>query len=625
MSAVVSPTPSPSPQEIDSNNSTSNADDPELEGRTISMEGDSQPQPQPQSQHEQLLRQGSDASSSSSSTSSSGGEHEDENASGVVTLVGSTANLCSATLGAGILALPYAFYQSGIICGLLLLLISAWATSSSIELLVETYDRLKVSTYEKAVEKVLGVKCRKIVEVSILIFCCGTAVGYVIAVGDIIERVVPFLTRSQTRVAMSCVWLVAMLPLSCLRKMKSLECASSVGIISIGTLLVAAIVHLVRDSGSSNIIGGSGGDVYFYGLEEDYIDDHAVRIATTTTNHHYHSYDSDSEYYKRSSISSLLGPAGGSWLSVLQACPIFFYAFSSQVNVAQIFEELPGRHGNNPRKIRTMGRVTFLGVLVCGILYASLSLVTIIDFGKDVQPNILSCYDLGSSSSSGSKNNHQPLLHVAFLGMALAVVIAFPLNIFPARVSLIQMWDEKQKNDNGNDDYDESSQLPSSSSPQLLSDTEGIRQPLLVKKNPGQRSVGYDSGGETDGTNTNHPGDEEDPLRISSPRAIVSGNSDSDYSDEINEERTTEEFFCAQHAGATLLLAGLALGLALIVPNISVVFGLLGGTTSSLLGFVVPGLLGLQVDQKRISAWILVICGSIIGVLTTGATVHSML
>jgi hypothetical protein len=42
------------------------------------------------------------------------------------------------------------------------------------------------------------------------------------------------------------------------------------------------------------------------------------------------------------------------------------------------------------------------------------------------------------------------------------------------------------------------------------------------------------------------------------------------------------------------------------------------------LGFVVPGLLGLQIDRTRISAWILVIFGSIIGVLTTGATVHSM-
>jgi hypothetical protein len=103
MSAVSFPTPSSLPQEIDNiniNNITSNTDEPELEGRTTTTQGDSQWQ-----QHEQLLRQGSDASSSSSSTSSgnnsSGGEDGDDNFSRVVTLIGSTANLCSATLGAG--------------------------------------------------------------------------------------------------------------------------------------------------------------------------------------------------------------------------------------------------------------------------------------------------------------------------------------------------------------------------------------------------------------------------------------------------------------------------------------------------------------------------------------------
>ena len=445
---------------------------------------------------------------------------------------------------------------------------------------MEAYDSYRIPTYEKVVEKALGRRFRKVVEVSILIFCCGTAVGYVIAVGDIIERVIPFETRVQKQLAMSMFWLFAMLPLSCLKKMKSLECASSVGIISIGTLLAAAIVHLVRGSGGDEY--NEGDNAHFYGLEED----DSLRITTNR-------YD-----FERSSILSLLGPAGGSWMSVLQACPIFFYAFSSQVNVAQIFEELPGRNGNNPEKIQTMSHVTFLGVLACGLLYASLSLVTLIDFGDGVKPNILSCYNLGLRG--------QPLLHVSFLGMALAVIIAFPLNIFPARVSLIQMWEEKKENQVAMDD--ESSSPPSS-------DIEGIRQQLLSKQSRNQR-VGYDSGGETNGNDSN-----EDPLR--SPIEIDPQLTPV-ISREHSEDERTEEFNCAQHAFLTLGLAGLALGLALVVPNISVVFGFLGGSTSSLLGFVVPGLLGLKMDRNRISAWVLVIVGSVIGVMTTCATVYSM-
>ena len=288
----------------------------------------------------------------------------------------------------------------------------------------------------------------------------------------------------------------------------------------------------------------------------------------------------------------------GSWLSVLQACPIFFYAFSSQVNVAQIFEELPEEMGDNQQKILTMNKVTFLGVFVCGLLYASLSLVTLVDFGDKIQPNVLSCYNLASKG--------QPLLQVAFLGMALAVIIAFPLNIFPARVSLIQMWEERQNEADmgaGDDVYETSPML----------DREGIKQPLLYRKTR-DRSAVYNSGVEVDENGNDYNID--DPLRSLS--VITTSRNES-----VEEERA-EDFRCAQHAFLTLFLAGLALGLAMVVPNISVVFGLLGGTTSSLLGFVVPGLLGLKMDRHRISAWVLVIFGSIIGILTTGVTIHSM-
>ena len=56
---------------------------------------------------------------------------------------GAVANLCSATLGAGILALPFALYQAGLIWGGILLISSAWATTASINLLVEACDRYK--------------------------------------------------------------------------------------------------------------------------------------------------------------------------------------------------------------------------------------------------------------------------------------------------------------------------------------------------------------------------------------------------------------------------------------------------------------------------------------------------
>ena len=84
-----STSPPPLPQESEGNSSSPVPEDPEL-----GTEGDSE------FQQDQLIRQGSDASSSSSSSSGSNGS-EYTVVSHVRTLIGSTANLCSATLGAG--------------------------------------------------------------------------------------------------------------------------------------------------------------------------------------------------------------------------------------------------------------------------------------------------------------------------------------------------------------------------------------------------------------------------------------------------------------------------------------------------------------------------------------------
>lgn len=480
--------------------------------------------------------------------------------------MGAVANLCSATLGAGILALPFAMYEAGLIFGLFLLLASAWATAASIDLIVQACDFYHLGTYESVVEKALGVKWRQTVEISILIFCGGTAVAYVIAVGDIMERVEDLGNETHRRLAMSFVWLLAMLPLSCLRRMQSLQCASSVGIMSIGTLLVAATVHLFLPPGDDDSTSGTGSSNYL-GMQD---------------------------------LELFLWPNHGC-LSILRACPIFFFAYSCQVNVAQIYDELPGQAADNSSEQRTietiistrgkrMSQVTWVAIALCTLLYGSISLVTLLDFGDGVLPNVLSCYRLVGKESA--------LLHLAFLAMALAVIMAFPLNVFPARLSIIQMWEAA------------SSKRAAQRTQVGTEAGEDAQEPLLAKSKADAATLtisGY--GSEEEGSPSN-----EDMLRpvAPTPSGIETGDE--------------PEFHVRQHQVVTLLVAGSALGLALIVPNISVVFGLLGGTTSSLLGFVVPGLLGLAMDDgcsPKATSWILVVAGTIIGVVTTGVTLYS--
>ena len=538
----------------------------------------------PPHQQQQSSSQASFASSHASSSSTSFSTHKH--------FFGAVANLCSATLGAGVLALPFALYQAGLVCGSILLCVSAWATASSIQYLVHASDRCELNTYEKVVQHVLGRKSRQVVEVCILIFCGGTAVAYLIAVGDILQQVIRVMTPSTKRWAMTGVWLIAMLPLSCLRRMQSLQCASTVGILSIGTLLLAATVHWIQDSSISFLLllypnnDSSEPEEWYYSNEE--------------------------EAAAEGSVRSFLWPLHNSWMSVLRACPIVVFAFSCQVNVCQIYDELPGRRSRRrstedtntttgaDEKVQLMNKVTWTAVALCGILYSSISVVTLMDFGASLKPNILSCYDL--------TRPHNGLLHAAFIGMALAVVMAFPLNIFPARVSIIQIIKNAAKRRrNSNQD----GEIVLCGSLSLGDDDNDCREPLLPPVAQRQPQPQYSN------ADDNH--NIEDPLqRIDSLDESMASSSATpiDYED---------DFDLGQHMGVTLLVSGGALVLALLIPNISVVFGLLGGTTSSLLGFIIPGLLGLKLDPSDWTAWSLVVAGGVIGVLTTAVTVISTL
>lgn len=420
-------------------------------------------------------------------------------ASTSTSILGPIANLCSATLGAGVLSIPYCLYQSGLIVGVILLILSACSTILSIDWIVEAARKHSAATYEELIGKALGNRARRMAEVSILLFCEGVCVAYLIAVGDILSMLVGDQYR---KLAIILVWSLTMLPLSLLRTMESLQWASSIGIISIGLLVVAALQHAIQNHGQREM-----------------------------------------------QLSSILWPADG-LTSVLRALPMIIFAFSCQVNVCAIYTELPTKS--------SMKWVTRGAVAICSFLYLSIASICLLDFGAAVEGNILLNYDIRTSSV---------LIHVAFASMAAAVVMAFPLNVFPSRSAIEGRWDMTLALPNiGDDDLQQSL---------LLNDDDGLE--------------------ETSG---------EDQQSLE-PREVTFDNS---------------FFGLMRHVMITVLIAGTALGLALVVPNISLVFGIVGGTISSILGFILPGALSI-VSGNIHFGYFMVICGSLVGVITTAITV----
>ena len=178
---------------------------------------------------------------------------------------GAIFNLCSATLGAGALSLPYAFHEAGMGTAIILLLICAGLTAFSIRLLLLARKHTGLTTYEDMASTLYG-RCVCIytyitvtfranppddwtrppmtfdnlnsrcfalfLEVNMLLFCFGCAVGYIVALSDLVEPFVRFFPKTAI---LPCkdwitigVWAVVLLPLSLVKEVSSLQCVPSV-------------------------------------------------------------------------------------------------------------------------------------------------------------------------------------------------------------------------------------------------------------------------------------------------------------------------------------------------------------------------------------------------------------
>lgn len=197
-------------------------------------------------------------------------------------------------------------------------------------------------------------------------------------------------------------------------------------------------------------------------------------------------------------------------------------------------------------------------------------MMMIITTAKDLRAN--TCYVLSSSIP-------------ATFSVFVAVVVAFPFNILPARVTLKLIFDRlKAKRGRG---------LCSKASNLLPRNhdrtSEERRRSMSSSFEIDSSSAANDS--------TMEPLLEEDQLQ-DQPTSVV------------------------EHVFITLLLSGGALIVAIMVPGISIVFGLMGGTAASIISFILPGMFALKIRGRKSRVGKVFVCGGlVIGILTTGTTV----
>ncbi|KAL7695138.1 Amino acid permease-like protein [Lotmaria passim] len=300
-------------------------------------------------------------------------------------MISSAFNLASATCGAGVLALPYAMQHCGTLTGTLTLLFVCTLTIYSVFLLTKVSALTNLMTYEELAMDLVGPITEKLTAAVIVVFCWGVAVMYVVVMGDFVVPLIGAAGLGHVvgrRSAMIIFWTLIMFPLSLARKINTLRYASIVGTVSTLLLAGALVVHFAQE-------------------------------AMTPT----HSSRLEGIVAEASKTSFARWDAG-----TLGALATFVFSYCCQPVAPKIYEEL------HDRSVKRMCVCSFWSMTACTLVYLVTGTFGAMSFGETVHPNVLVNFADHLDSST---------TQVAYLGMAVAVTMAFPMTIFPTRDSVV--------------------------------------------------------------------------------------------------------------------------------------------------------------------------------------------
>ncbi|KAI0403837.1 transmembrane amino acid transporter [Xylaria palmicola] len=292
------------------------------------------------------------ATTSSAGTSASGDmtrarrgkPHPKDGGGGSASMFSSVTNLLNTILGAGTLAMPSALSHFGMVLGVIVILWSGFTSAFGLYLqsrCARYLDRGSSSFF--ALSQLTYPNAAVIFDAAIAIKCFGVGVSYMIIIGDLMPGVVEGFDSRAASIAYLMdrnfwitVFMLAIIPLSFLRRLDSLKYTSIIALVAIGYLIILVVYHFASDALAPR---------------------------------------------EKLRIIQWAGP-----VEALASLPVVIFAYTCHQNMFSILNEI---QNNSPKSI--------LGVISTSIgsaagVYVLVSITGYLSFGNDITGNIVSMY-----------------------------------------------------------------------------------------------------------------------------------------------------------------------------------------------------------------------------------------
>jgi amino acid permease len=327
--------------------------------------------------------------------------------------------LLMSVVGSGMLCLPYAFKQAGLVLGEVLLLLTSVAVCYTAELLLTLHLWTGHKSYDSLAAEAFGLGVAKIIPVTNLFAIFGAAVGTVNLILGLLGHLGWVAVGDPVLVGMAIFGAVE-LPLLLLKNLDALKNVSMAGFAS-AMFLIAAVV----------IEGSQAADKHPGGL-------HMASTAVAAA----------------SEPQSIHG--------ISECAALINFAFVLHLNVIPSYPGLRGS-AKNPR---TMRRVIRMVVSVCFLLYSIIGAVGYATYGDTVTHAsaaecAAACSWLCSGADSTECGTADNILHnlsddstltfAARTSMVFVALAAFPLLFYPLRCTAHQLMFGNDGNDGGDE------------------------------------------------------------------------------------------------------------------------------------------------------------------------------